>query len=739
MYALMLYSLKAGACLAVFYLYFKLLLSRETFHRLNRFVVLGAVALAFVLPLCVITVYREMPVLPDVPVFDAASPQTMAVAAEPFPWETLLGALFLAGAAAMLARTLWSTWCVVRVVRSGRRERLDDGAVLVRVPHEVTPFSWGRYIVISDEDMAVSGREIVLHEREHLRLHHSLDLLVMDLAGCLQWFNPAMWLLRRELRAIHEYEADAAVIGSGVDARAYQLLLIRKAVGRRWYSVANSFNHSKLKNRITMMLCKRSSRWAGAKTLLVLPLAGLALGAFAETAYVFPEDKVTKENVSISVFGPNISVEGVKGEPLMLVDGVEVKSIDKIDPARIASINVRKDAAAQAEYGEKAKNGVVLVTLRKESEKAPALTDTTKIDDVTVVAFSTPDTRKEGASDAPLYTLSMNRSAKPTGHVLYVVDGKVVPSAEGIHPERIRNMTVRKDPSAHKQAARYGNYDAVIEITTSTEPVQTADHIERASAEGIQAAEDGLKSAEAGLEASRAGIEATRAQMSASDWKKNMQQIEQAKRQIADARRQLEDARRQVAEARQQAHEAEAVSQELRTAGRIVSVRQNGSGDASRKIVVRSESGTPEREPLILIDGRKGEMDEMKRMSPDGIASIQVYKSGDAVEIYGDKGKDGVILVTTKTAAAKESGAGASGATVKSDDSSVTVVKGKVTLRGVPDAALYIVNGKSVSKAKVARIAPKKIRKMEVFKGNEAVKRYGEKGRNGVVVIRARK
>lgn len=422
----------------------------------------------------------------------------------------------------------------------------------------------------------------------------------------------------------------------------------------------------------------------------------------------------------------------------MLVDGVEVKSLDGIDPARVASIKVRKDAAAQKEYGARAKNGVVLVTLRKEEEKASARKDTTKMDDVTVVAFTTPDTRKDGASEAPRYTLSMNRSAAPTGHVLYVVDGKVVPSAEGIHPERIRSMTVRKDPSARKQAAQYGTYDAIVEMTTSAEPVKQ-DDVERFSAEGIQAAEEGLKSAEAGLEASRAGIEAARAQMSASDWKKNMQQIEQAKRHIADARRQLEDARRQVAEARQQAHEAEATSQELQTAGRVVSVRQNGSGDALQKIVLRSGSGTSEREPLILIDGRKGNMDEMKRMSPDGIASIQVYKSEDAVAIYGDKGKDGVIFVTTKTDAAKESGADASGASAKSGDSSVTVVKGKVTLRGVPDAALYIVNGKSVSKAKVARIAPKKIRKMEVFKGDEAVKRYGEKGRDGVVVIRARK
>ena len=91
------------------------------------------------------------------------------------------------------------------------------------------------------------------------------------------------------------------MLDSGVDARSYQMLLIKKAAGGRWYSIANSFNHSKLKNRITMMLRKKSSRWAGAKALLLLPLMGVALGAFAETAYVFPEDKGKKETSTIYI------------------------------------------------------------------------------------------------------------------------------------------------------------------------------------------------------------------------------------------------------------------------------------------------------------------------------------------------------------------------------------------------------------------------------------------------------
>ena len=373
------YSLRTGACIAVFYLFFKLLLSRETFHAFNRALVLAATAVSFVLPLCVITVQRTLPARETVSTSDeypypayadivtpAADTSTdapaggslsaarvMAASATPLPEETVapeseetvmsepevmvaplteedilsdhtsaesvaavqpsvseavetsrgveipwrqIGiVIYLAGVAAVIFVTVRSIVGLHRLMRRGRCERLDDGTTLVRMDENVAPISWCRNIVISERDLRENGAAILAHERAHVRLHHSLDLLLVDLAGAVQWFNPAMWLLRRDLRAIHEYEADAAVIASGVDARSYQLLLIRKAVGGRWYSIANSFNHSKLKNRITMMLREKSSRRTRARALLLLPLAGLALGAFAKTVYVRPEDKVTKE------------------------------------------------------------------------------------------------------------------------------------------------------------------------------------------------------------------------------------------------------------------------------------------------------------------------------------------------------------------------------------------------------------------------------------------------------------
>ncbi|MGM9797315.1 MAG: M56 family metallopeptidase [Parabacteroides sp.] len=122
---------------------------------------------------------------------------------------------------------------------------------------------------------------ILAHEQAHIRMRHTWDLLFTELFLWFQWFNPAAWLLRQELQALHEFEADAAVVGMGYDSKEYKLLLIEKAVGTSRYTLANSFNHSSLINRITMMQKRKSNPWARMKYLFVLPVAATAVAAFA--------------------------------------------------------------------------------------------------------------------------------------------------------------------------------------------------------------------------------------------------------------------------------------------------------------------------------------------------------------------------------------------------------------------------------------------------------------------------
>lgn len=419
MEALLTYTWRVAACLAVAWLFFRLLLGRETFCRLNRLVVLALLVLSFLLPLCVITVRREVPIPYEVwvhatEVRSAAAPVS---AAAPFPWAALLGGLYLAGVLAAACRMAWSLAAVVRVIRRGRRERLADGVVLVRTPQPVTPFSWGRYVVLAETEPAEEVATILLHERAHVRLHHTWDLLFADLAGCLQWFNPAVWLLRRELCAIHEYEADRAVLEAGTDARAYQLLLVRRAVGTQAFVAANNFNHSKLQNRIAMMLKKRSSRWAAARTLLILPLTAVALGAFARTLQVpvvkapdaaqLPAPvsgtdsarEASRESSSIMIVsapeegGKASSAPDAKPAPLYIVDGevVEPVRVQNFPTERIAAVTVLKDSTFTARYGDAARNGVVVISTRGVVSDSTALREVQRRAEEATAYFRSPE------------------------------------------------------------------------------------------------------------------------------------------------------------------------------------------------------------------------------------------------------------------------------------------------------------------------------------------------------------
>ena len=292
--AFFIYILKSSVCLVLFYLFFRVLLSKETFHRFNRVALLGVLFLSLLIPFIEVTtnhqveVQQTMLTIEQVLLMAEMEPATVdatgGVAVHEvasLSWIEILLLVYLSGIIFFACRNLYSLIRLFRLIHSGKREKLENGTTLVVHEQEIAPFSWMKYIVISRKDLEENGREILIHEAAHIRHRHSIDLLVADICIFFQWFNPGAWLLKQELQNIHEYEADETVINEGVNAKEYQLLLIKKAVGTRLYSMANSFNHSKLKKRITMMLKEKSSPWARLKYLYVLPVAAIAVTAFA--------------------------------------------------------------------------------------------------------------------------------------------------------------------------------------------------------------------------------------------------------------------------------------------------------------------------------------------------------------------------------------------------------------------------------------------------------------------------
>lgn len=283
------YILKSSLCLVAFYLFYKVLLSRETFYRFNRFALLSLMAFSALLPLVQITLEHPSEVGQTIVSVEDWLVEVVSVeqATSPFTWAQALLLVYLLGIAFFFFRNAWSIVRLLRLLRGGRRASIktylpdEEAVTLIILKEKIAPFSWMRYIIVSEEDLQENAREILLHESAHIRHRHSWDLLLADVCIFFHWFNPAAWLLKQELQTIHEYEADDNVLREGIDARQYQLLLIKKAVGTRLYSMANNLNHSNLKKRITMMMKRKSNPWARLKYAYVLPLAAMAVAAFA--------------------------------------------------------------------------------------------------------------------------------------------------------------------------------------------------------------------------------------------------------------------------------------------------------------------------------------------------------------------------------------------------------------------------------------------------------------------------
>ena len=287
------YLVKSSVCILFYELFYRLFLRGETFHRLNRIVLLVSLILSLLLPLFDVSGWfatagqnRALPLTElTVSLQELVVEQKTAALSDHngMTVSVVLFGIYLTGVVLLLLKNLFVFVYLNRLLKRCRREQTTDGQVYYRCPDQIGPFSWlGRVVLSSADDGALTSC-ILAHERAHVLLGHSLDLLLIELFLCFQWFNPAAWWLKKDLRLVHEYEADRYVLSSGFDACTYQLLLIRKSVGPKLYNMVHSFNNYSLKKRITMMMKRKSRFWTQAKSLYVLPLGGFVLSLFACT------------------------------------------------------------------------------------------------------------------------------------------------------------------------------------------------------------------------------------------------------------------------------------------------------------------------------------------------------------------------------------------------------------------------------------------------------------------------
>ena len=280
------YIIKSAMALALLYACIIPLLEKETFHRLNRILILGCLIMSFAIPLVHFTggtnptvdMVRQAVLLPEVLINGDAKEQSV------WNWADIIICIYIIGVVAIFLMTVVQTASLILRLRKCEHITDNRGNTIVLTDCATSPFCLFHYIVMSRDDYANNRSFILTHEQEHIRLRHCIDLIILQVATIIQWFNPFVWLIGKNLKAIHEFEVDEAVLNKGIDATQYQQFLVIKAVGNRLQPFANNLNKESLKRRIIMMNQKKSNRWMMLKALFVIPVATLAVSVFANTS-----------------------------------------------------------------------------------------------------------------------------------------------------------------------------------------------------------------------------------------------------------------------------------------------------------------------------------------------------------------------------------------------------------------------------------------------------------------------
>lgn len=481
---ILLYIGKVSLSTALFYLAFRVLFRQRKQFRFNRFYLLFSMAVGFIIPLITLTVTRaELPQIVILTDGGVPSPEAALIPSQnPLSLTEFLYYLYLAGAVFFLIRLVAGHLKAWEIIRHCQKSVINDAPLLVSET-PVHPFTFFNKVVIARETTEHPRLSMILeHENIHAREKHTFDIMLSEVMFLFQWFNPFAWLHKEAVKNNIEFLTDEEVIRH-TNMKDYQLALVSLADKKGVTPFLNALNGTDLKNRIIMMKQKTENKNTGIRRMALLPLVALMIVGLSNKEYKaaagtvngltalsenmlqgFSSDSIKNSYNQIRVIGygmttnrqnftadftadsiivstttinkekgsrDTIRIRSVidtgsdKGnQPLYILDGKPVTSIEEILPENIESISVLKDQSATALYGEKGKHGVIIIT----SKKKEALPD----------------------------------------DLLIFLDGKqTTKKVDEINPEDIQMINVLKGESAIAAHGEKGK-NGVIEITTKS-------------------------------------------------------------------------------------------------------------------------------------------------------------------------------------------------------------------------------------------------------------------------------
>jgi TonB-dependent SusC/RagA subfamily outer membrane receptor len=536
MYPTLYYLLQVLVCSAVLMVYYLLVLRNKKFHQYNRFYLLGVALVSWIVPLIKIfwqqerSGVRQVDLLNVVAVNNSEMEAMVTSKQESLDWVSLLPNLYVGVSVFLAVAMVVSLYRIYKIYTTHECNNLQQ-FYLVMTREKGTPFSFFSYIFWNAEiDIQTpAGKQILQHELTHVTQYHSIDKIVIQLNLIAGWFNPFFWLLKKELDMIHEFIADKKSVEHGDTASLAQMLLTTAYPGQQ-FPLTNPFFFSPIKRRLKMLTNVKNPSFSYARRIVALPLLSIVVLLFSfrtkEEKIIAPVSimdttkkvmivqgyKISPEDTLIASKGNNKSIvikmdgagAGSNGQkPLFILDGEVIsESIMKvIDPNKIEAINVLKGPSASSLYGDKGKDGVIMITTKKgnagKEDSGPIVVQGYKIDkqaagkdgkieivaDTVVMAngktvFIKSPNLKDGEFMAKNFDASGNviekvkveiqeKGGSKTSPSLIFVDGekKTKKEMDALSPDQIKSVEILKGEAAIKA---YGPdaKDGVIKITT---------------------------------------------------------------------------------------------------------------------------------------------------------------------------------------------------------------------------------------------------------------------------------
>lgn len=647
------YLLKVSIALAVVYLFYQLVLRRLTFYNWNRWYLVGYSLLCFVIPFMNITDFLFRHALDETQFVQLVPVYNLQLNSPGFEWNqwTVSIAILVTGMLIMGIRILVQLFSLQRIKTNATL--LNEGDVkLFDVNEQIVPFSFNNGIYINRQlHTEAELQEIIRHEFVHIKQKHSIDILLAEVLCMLLWFHPAAWLIRKAIRQNLEFIADEKVLQDGVDKKQYQYLLL-KVVGNTNYSIAPNFNFSSLKNRIIMMNQIKSARVQIIRFLFVLPLVAVLLLAFREVKQKEKRNDVAQQTALLRDTVPASDIENINvkknndqemititlkngtTETYNLKDETEKAAFEK----KYGKLNKRVPPPPPAPPAVSKSNDIETIDVKKENgkntiqirlkdgtvetydldikeqreavEKKYNLTPTLPGAPVEVVVAPPPPTHESVALNEKGYYVTI---ADNLGECVVIVKDKKKNIVEAL---KLTDWT--KNEAAYEK--KYGKIPPppppAPDVPTKVSVISTVSGTSAVSVPGK--------------------VSAT----SPTSPVKEVAVVGYGTKTAATV-------------------EGKPVTGTVKSTSPAASLKEvtvvgyatGASTNTTKKpnIGIGFRNGTNAEDVLYLVDGKEATYEEVGKMDPDNIESISVLKGENAEKLYGAKGKNGVIIIKTKS------------------------------------------------------------------------------------------